>query len=234
MDKHKVVSQAEWEAARKAFLIQEKAFTKQRDELSAARRALPWVRVEKNYVFDSHTGPVTLADLFAGRSQLAVYHFMFGPDWEAGCKSCSFWADNFNGIVTHLKHRDVTLIAISRAPEAKLEAFKRRMGWSFNWVSSFSNEFNMDFGVSFTPQEMASGKVHYNYAECPPFSSEGPGISIFYKDADGAIYHTYSTYGRGLDMMNGAYHWLDLLPKGRDEGGLSSPQAWVRHHDKYE
>jgi predicted dithiol-disulfide oxidoreductase (DUF899 family) len=229
-----VVSRDEWLAARKALLAKEKAFTRRRDELSAERRTLPWVRVEQQYVFDTVGGKETLADLFAGRSQLVVYHFMYGPDWGDGCKSCSFWADNFDGIVVHLAHRDVTMLAISRAPLATLAAFKRRMGWRFKWVSSYGNDFNRDFHVSFTPAELAQGAVDYNYERRKFPSDEAPGISVFAKDEQGGVFHTYSCYARGLDMLNGAYHYLDLVPKGRDEAGLPSSMAWLRHHDRYE
>lgn len=227
---HPIVSQDEWLAARKALLQREKEFTHARDALSAARRALPWVKVEKAYVFDGPDGKETLAELFAGRSQLVVYHFMLGPDWDEGCKSCSFWADNYNGIDVHLAHRDVTLIAVSRAPLAKIEAFKKRMGWSFKWVSSFGNDFNRDFHVSFTPEEL-KGDVYYNYEMGRFPADEAPGVSVFAREGD-AVYHTYSCYARGLDILNGAYNILDLVPKGRDEGGQN--MAWLRHHDRYE
>jgi predicted dithiol-disulfide oxidoreductase (DUF899 family) len=229
---HQVVSPEEWLAARKALLAKEKAFTRLRDQLSAERRTLPWVEVDKAYVFDGADGKETLADLFAGHSQLLVYHFMFGPDWNEGCPSCSFWADNYNGIVVHLAHRDVALVAISRAPLEKLEAYKRRLGWSFKWVSSLGNDFNRDYHVSFTPEEQKTAV--YNYEARGFGSSEAPGVSVFAKDDAGNIFHTYSCYARGLDMLNGAYHLLDLVPKGRDEAGLSHPMAWVRRHDKYE
>ena len=229
---HPIVSQDEWLAARKAFLLKEKEFTQARDELSAERRALPWVKVDKTYVFDGPNGKETLADLFDGRSQLLVYHFMFGRDWQEGCPSCSFWADNYNGIVVHLNHRDVSLAAVSRAPLEKLEQYKKRMGWSFKWVSSLNNEFNRDYHVSFTPDEKPT--AYYNY-EARGFSSEeAPGISIFAKNATGDVLHTYSCYARGLDMLNGAYHMLDLVPKGRDEAGLPHSMAWVRRHDRYD
>jgi predicted dithiol-disulfide oxidoreductase (DUF899 family) len=227
---HPIVSQDEWLAARKALLQREKAFTRERDALSAARRALPWVKVEKAYVFDGPDGKETLAELFAGRGQLVVYHFMLGPDWEEGCKSCSFWADNYNGIDVHLAHRAVTLIAVSRAPLAKIAAFKTRMGWGFKWVSSFGNDFNRDFHVSFTPEEM-KGDVYYNYEMGRFPSDEAPGVSVFAREGD-AVYHTYSCYARGLDILNGAYNILDLVPKGRDEGGQN--MVWLRHHDSYE
>lgn len=230
---HKIVSRAEWTVARKQLLAREKQFTRDRDRLSEERRALPWVEVTEHYAFDRARGTATLAELFDGRSQLVVYHFMFAPDWNAGCKSCSFWADNFNGIVEHLAHRDVTMIAISRAPLAKLTAFARRMGWTFEWVSSAGNDFNRDYGVSFSPEQIASGTVAYNYTDQRARGSELPGISVFYKDGDGRVFHTYSCYARGLDMMNGAYHYLDLVPRGRDEAGLSSPNAWLRLRDEY-
>jgi predicted dithiol-disulfide oxidoreductase (DUF899 family) len=226
----RVVSRDEWLSARKALLAKEKAFTRQRDELSAERRELPWVRVEKAYAFDGPQGKETLADLFEGRSQLLVYHFMFGPDWQEGCPSCSFWADNYNGIVAHLNHRDVTLAAISRAPLERLEQYKKRMGWSFKWVSSYGTDFNHDFHVSFTPEEKAT--AYYNYQARGFSSEEAPGISIFAKNASGSVFHTYSCYSRGLDMLNGAYHLLDLTSKGRDEEP-GHPMSWVRRHDRY-
>ncbi|HXG36197.1 MAG TPA: thioredoxin family protein [Dehalococcoidia bacterium] len=233
LQKHQVVSREEWLVARRELLAQEKEFTRLRDRLSQLRRELPWVKVDKNYVFAGPHGEETLADLFDGRSQLIVYHFMFHPDWHEGCKSCSFWADNFNGIIVHLNHRDVTMVAISRAPLEKLEAFKRRMDWSFKWLSSFSSDFNYDFDVSFTPEQIEKGTKHYNYEFGSKFpSEEGPGISVFYRNEEGGIFHTYSCYARGLDMLNVAYHYLDLVPKGRDEG--DSPQAWVRYRDKYD
>jgi len=228
---HKIVSRDEWLTARKALLAREKAFTQARDRLSAERRELPWVKVDKPYMFEGPQGKETLSDLFAGRGQLLVYHFMFGPDWNEGCPSCSFWADNYNGIVVHLQQRDVTLVAISRAPLEKLEAYQRRMGWSFKWLSSLGNDFNHDYHVSFTPEEQKTAA--YNYKPGGFGSSEAPGISVFAKDAAGDVFHTYSCYARGLDMLNGAYHLLDLVPKGRDEAGLPHPMAWVRRHDKY-
>ena len=230
---HQVVSQEEWLAARKQLLSREKEFTRLRDELSAERRELPWVKVEKQYVFDGPDGKETLADLFDGRSQLIVYHFMFGPGWEQGCPSCSFVADHIDGANWHLPHRDVTLLAVSRAPLAEIEAFKKRMGWRFKWVSSFGSDFNYDYHVSFTPDEMARGKVYYNYAMTEFPSEEAPGLSVFYKDATGEVFHTYSSYARGVDMLVGAYNYLDLAPKGRDEADLPCTMAWVRHHDRY-
>jgi predicted dithiol-disulfide oxidoreductase (DUF899 family) len=234
MPSHKVVSREEWLAAREAHLAKEKDFTRLRDELSRQRRELPWVRVEKRYVFDGPGGTETLADLFGGRSQLIVYHFMFGPGWEQGCPSCSFLSDHIDGALVHLAHRDVTLVAVSRAPLSQIEAFKKRMGWRFKWVSSSGNDFNFDYHVSFTKEEMAKGKVYYNYAMQEFDSEEAPGTSVFSKDGTGAVFHTYSSYARGLDMLVGAYNYLDLVPKGRDEAELPWTMAWVRHHDRYD
>ena len=233
MISQKVVSRAEWLAARKAHLANEKKLTKTRDELSRQRRELPWVKVEKSYVFDDPGGRETLAELFGGRGQLIVYHFMFGPDWEHGCPSCSFLADHFDGAAVHLAQRDVTLLVVSRAPLAQIETFKRRMGWRFKWVSSFGNDFNLDYHVSFTKDEMDKGQAYYNYKVGQFPAEEAPGASVFYKDAAGDVFHTYSTYGRGLDMLIGAYHFLDLAPKGRDEDGLAFSMSWIRHHDRY-
>jgi predicted dithiol-disulfide oxidoreductase (DUF899 family) len=235
-----IVSNDQWLAARRALLEKEKEFTRARDALSAARRALPWEKVETGYVFEGANGNVTLPDLFRGRSQLIVFHFMFGPDWEAGCKSCSFWADNFDRIIVHLRARDTNLVAVSRAPYQRLAAYRQRMGWSFEWVSSLGNAFNRDFAVSF-PKDGASEvddrANNYNFATQHFGGEEAPGISVFAREKDkdlgGAIYHTYSTYARGLDMLNGAYHLLDLTPKGRDEAGLSFTMEWVRRHDEY-
>lgn len=234
MDKHQVVSREEWIAARRRLLREEKELTRLRDRLSLARRELPWVRVDKEYVFDGPNGAETLSQLFAGRRQLLVYHFMFDPDWSEGCKSCSFWADNFNGVVVHLAQRDVMMVGISRAPLDKLEAFRKRMGWSFTWLSSFRTDFNRDYHVSFSPDELAAGKVSYNFTMSEWGGPEAPGISVFYKDEDGSIYHTYSCYARGLDAVNGAYQLLDLVPKGRDEEGLPYTMAWLRYHDSYD
>jgi predicted dithiol-disulfide oxidoreductase (DUF899 family) len=230
---HEVVPSKEWTSSRKELLRKEKEFTKLRDELSRQRRALPWERVEKQYAFDGPNGKETLSDLFGGRSQLIVYHFMFGPGWEAGCPSCSFLADHFEGSLVHLANRDVTLAVVSRAPLAEIEAFKKRMGWHFHWVSSFGNGFNHDYHVSFTKEEIASGKVYYNYAMGEFPSEEAPGASVFYKNSAGEIFHTYSAYARGLDILLGAYNFLDLAPKGRDEDGLAFSMSWVRHHDRY-
>jgi predicted dithiol-disulfide oxidoreductase (DUF899 family) len=228
---HPVVSHQEWLSARTALLAKEKEFTRLRDELSRERRALPWERVEKEYRFDGPEGTESLADLFAGRSQLVVYHFMFAPDWEAGCHACSFWADNFNGIDVHLKHRDTSFLAISRAPLAKLDAYKKRMGWSFKWVSSGNTDFNFDYNVSFRPEEVARKQGFYNFAVMDPLSPEREGVSVFYQDAKGTVYHTYSAYARGIDILNGAYNYLDLTPKGRDEAGRG--MFWLRRHDEY-
>jgi predicted dithiol-disulfide oxidoreductase (DUF899 family) len=232
MTTHPVVSQSEWLEARRALLAREKAFTRERDALSADRRALPWVKVEKDYVFTGPNGEVSLTDLFAGCSQLIVYHFMFHPDWDVGCKSCSFWADGFNPIVVHLNQRDVSLAAISRAPYERLAAFKKRMGWMFPWVSSHGNSFNHDFAVSFTPEELAQDGNNYNFGTKRFGGPEAPGLSVFIRE-DGTIYRTYSCYTRGLDALNGAYQYLDVAPKGRDEAALSYPMAWVRLRDEY-
>jgi predicted dithiol-disulfide oxidoreductase (DUF899 family) len=228
---HKVVSSGEWLDARLQLLAKEKEFTRLRDELSQARRDLPWERVDKSYVFDGPNGAESLSDLFEGRSQLIVYHFMFNPEWEAGCKSCSFWADNIERNVVHLNQRDVTLVAISRAPVGKIEAFKKRMGWTFKWLSSAANDFNYDYQVSFRPEQLATGEVYYNYRMRKSSMTDLVGISVFYRGAGGEVFHTYSCYERGVDMMNAAYHYLDLVPKGRDEGGRT--QFWVRHRDSY-
>jgi len=233
-ENHKVLPRTEWIEARRKLLAREKELTRLRDRLSQERRNLPWERVEKNYVFDGPEGKESLSDLFDGRQQLIVYHFMFDPSWDAGCKSCSFWADNFDGIVVHLRQRDANLVVISRAPLAKLRDFRKRMGWHFKWLSSAANDFNRDYQVSFTPEELAKGEASYNYALGKPFGPESVGISVFYKDSGGALYHTYSCYSRGVEMVNGAYHFLDLLPKGRGESGTGNPQAWVRHHDSYD
>jgi len=234
MPKHKVVSKEEWLISRKEHLAKEKEFTRLRDRLSQERRELPYVKIEKEYVFEGPNGEETLLDLFEGRSQLIIYHFMFGPDWEEGCPSCSFWADNFNGINIHLNHRDINLIAASRAPFDKLEAYKKRMGWEFKWVSSFGNDFNFDYNVSFTPDEMEKEEMYYNFSIRKFPSDEAHGVSVFYKDELGDLYHTYSSYGRGLDMLNGAYHYMDLTPKGRDEEDLPYSMLWLRRHDQYD
>ena len=232
MNRPKVVSEAEWVVARKELLKKEKEFTHQRDALSAERRKLPWVKIDKEYVFDGPNGKETLADLFDGRSQLIVYHFMFGPDWKEGCPSCSFLCDHIDGTLAHLEHHDVTLLAISRAPLSKLEAYKKRMGWRFKWVSSFGSDFNFDYHVSFTEKEIAKGKIYYNY-EMTEGGEEQPGISVFYKDESGDIFHTYSSYARGGDLLIGTYNYLDLTPLGRREK-KGEGMDWVRRHDRYD
>ena len=231
---HKIVSENEWIEARKALLKKEKEFTTLRDQLSQQRRDLPWVAVNKKYIFEGQDGKQTLSELFDGRSQLIVYHFMFNPSWEAGCPSCSFWVDNFNGIIVHLNQRDVTLIAVSRAPYSKLAAYQNRMGWDFKWVSSHDTDFNFDYHVSFTPEEFSKKEAFYNFSSQDPFSPEREGVSIFYKDPAGRVFHTYSAYARGIDTLNLAYNYLDLVPKGRDETGHDFPQFWVRRHDEYD
>jgi predicted dithiol-disulfide oxidoreductase (DUF899 family) len=232
MTSHAVVSREEWIAASKKLLKKEKEFTRLRDQLSAERRELPWIKVEKNYVFDSPEGKVTLADLFAGRSQLVVYHFMLGPGWHEGCVGCSFLADHFDSARQHFEHNDLSLAAVSRAPVPEIEAYKKRMGWRFPWVSSSGNDFNFDYHVSFTKDELAKGEVYYNFETLPyKGREEAPGASVFHK-VDGEIFHTYSSYARGLEPMIGAYYWLDIAPKGRNEPN-NSMANWVRHHDRY-
>ena len=234
MQVNKVVSREEWIEARKEHLVREKQFTRLCDELSAEQRELPWMKIDKDYVFDGPDGKESLADLFDGRSQLLIQHFMLGPDWEEGCPSCSFWVDGYDGFVVHLAHRDVTMVSVSHAPLANIDAYKKRMGWTFKWVSSLESDFNRDFNVSFTPDEMEKGEMYYNYRVTQFPADEAPGASFFYKDDDGDIFHTYSCYGRGLDILNGAYNYLDLVPKGRDEGDLPYTMAWLRRHDQYE
>lgn len=229
---HKIVSEKEWIKARKQLLIKEKKFTRLRDELSEQRRNLPWKLVDKEYIFKGPNGKQTLSELFDGKSQLIVYHFMFDSSWEAACPNCSFWADNFNGIITHLNHRDVTMIAVSHAPYSKIDAYEKRMGWDFKWVSSSDTDFNFDYHVSFKPEEVVKKKAFYNFTTQDPLVSEREGVSVFYKDRAGKIFHTYSTYARGIDLVNTAYNYLDLTPKGRDEGNRG--QFWVRRHDEYE
>lgn len=231
---HAVVSHQAWVEARKQLLAAEKTFTRERDRMSQARRDLPWEEVATAYVFDGAQGPKSLAELFEGRSQLVVYHFMYAPDWDAGCPSCSFWADNFNPAPVHLNHRDVTMVAISRAPYETLAAYQQRMGWSFPWYSSGRNTFNYDYGVSFDDATLAKGQASYNYVEIDlDGATDLPGISVFYKDDAGRIFHTYSTYERGIDLMNTVYNYLDLVPKGRDEGG-NGMRPWLRRHDEYD
>lgn len=233
MSGHRVVSREEWLQARKAHLMMEKQFTRRRDELSRQRRELPWAKVEKPYVFDGPQGRQTLAELFGGRSQLIVQHFMLGPGWKEGCAGCSFQADHVDGTLVHLAHRDVSFVAVSRAPLPEIEAYRKRMGWRFKWVSSFGSDFNYDFHVSFTDVDEVKGKVFYNYEMREFQSDELPGTSVFFKDELGQIFHTYSAYARGDELMCGTYMYLDIVPKGRDEAGLPYPSAWVRHHDKY-
>jgi predicted dithiol-disulfide oxidoreductase (DUF899 family) len=229
---HRVVSRAEWLTERTALLALEKAFSRQREDLARQRRALPWVRVDKHYVFDTAAGRQSLPELFGSQHQLIVYHFMFKPEAAAGCAHCSFWADHYSGMVPHLRHRDVSFVAVSRAPLPKLLAFRERMGWSFNWVSSGDTDFNYDYQASFTPAELASGAVRYNYAMAPAGPADREGISVFFRDGAGVVYHTYSCYARGIDMMNGTYQFLDLVPRGRDELP-GKAQDWVRYHDRY-
>lgn len=238
---HRVVPHEEWLAARKKFLLKEKEFTRARDKISKQRRELPWEEVTKEYVFDGKDGKKTLPEIFDGRSQLVVYHAMFDPDTasastsytvDAACQACSFWADNFNGIVVHLNHRDVSMVAVSRAPYSKLAAYEKRMGWNFNWYSSRDSDFNFDFYVSFTPEQMRTKRAYYNYVIQDPGLPEREGVSVFRKDAKGKVFHTYSAYARGIDLLNTAYNYLDLVPKGRDEG--DSGLAWVRRHDEYD
>ncbi len=231
---HPVVSRDQWIAERKKLLAREKELTRLGDQIARERRALPWARIEKSYVFDAPEGRRTLADLFEGRRQLLVQHFMFVPGWEQGCKSCSYMADHNDGANVHLAQRDVTLLAVSRAPLPDIERFRQRMGWRFKWVSSQGTDFNRDFGVTFTPEEMAKGEIRYNYGTCPPHGGELPGVSIFLKDDAGEVFHTYSRYGRGVEVMMHTYNLLDLTPKGRDEDDLRFTMEWVRHHDRYE
>jgi predicted dithiol-disulfide oxidoreductase (DUF899 family) len=231
----KVVSRAEWLSARTELLLKEKRLTRQRDEIDRQRRELPWVKVEKSYFFDGPNGRQALADLFAGRSQLIISHFMLGPGWKEGCVGCSFRSDHVEGALLHLEHHDVSLVTISRAPFAEIEAFKKRMGWRFRWLSSYGSDFNYDYHVSFTKEEAATGKVYYNYESRGFVSEELSGLSVFYKDQTGEIFHTYSTYGRGDEMVDTTYMYLDLLPKGRNETGPHySLGDWVRHHDRYD
>lgn len=231
---HPVASAEQWLAQRKALLAREKELTHLKDQVARERRALPWVRIDKHYVFDTPSGPRTLAELFEGRRQLVVQHFMYTPGAEQGCKSCSYMADHTDGALAHLARRDTTVVAVSRAPLADLERMRKRMGWRFAWVSSGESEFNYDFHVSFTPQELAGGTVYYNYVQQPFPHPDAPGVSVFYRDDAGQVYLTYSTYGRGVEVMMHTYNFLDLTPLGRNEDGLSYPMEWVRHHDRYE
>ncbi|BBP77561.1 DUF899 domain-containing protein [Pseudomonas gingeri NCPPB 3146 = LMG 5327] len=231
VEQHPVVSRQEWLAARQQHLAREKAFSHQRDQLSAERRALPWVRIDKDYHFEGPHGRQRLADLFGDNSQLIVYHFMFADGWTEGCTGCSFLADHFDGANLHLAHHDVSFVAVSHAPWAQFQAFKQRMGWHFDWLSSAGSDFNHDFGVSPSPAEKAAGKTRYNYELIDSSEEELPGLSVFYRNPEGEIFHTYSTYARGLDILVGTYNFLDLMPKGRNETGTMN---WVRHHDRYE
>lgn len=234
MQNQKIVSRQEWLDARRKFLQEEKDFTKLRDQLSQRRRELPWVRVDKEYVFDGPDGKQSLSELFEGKSQLIVYHFMYGPDWQEGCPSCSYLADNFNGIDIHLKHRDANLIAVSRAPLKVLQDYRKRMDWDFKWLSSLGSDFNYDYHVSFTAEEIEKGEMFYNFNLGQFPADEAPGISVFYQNEAGEIFHTYSCYARGLDLLIGAYNFIDLLPKGRDEDDLDFTMAWLRRHDQYD
>jgi len=230
---HPVVSPDEWRESRVAFLDREKAFTRERDALSAARRELPWTEITDDYRFESNDGEVTLADLFGDDRQLLLYHFMMGPDWEEGCPSCSLWADNYNGTTIHLAHRDTAFVAVSRTSIENIEAYRHRMGWSFRWVSSLNSSFNFDMNVSFTADQIASGELLYNHGTQPAHVEEMPGLSTFVRDDDDRIYLTYQTFSRGLDMLNGTYHHLDLMAKGRDEDDLEWTMQWLHRHDAY-
>jgi predicted dithiol-disulfide oxidoreductase (DUF899 family) len=232
IENRKVVSQKQWLASRKKLLVKEKKFSKMRDEMNLQRRKLPWVKIEKEYDFDGPEGRVTLADLFGGRSQLIIYHFMFGPGWEEGCPHCSFWADHYDGVNFHIGQRDTAFAVVSRAPLVEIDPFKKRMGWKFKRLSSFNTDFNFDFNVSFTPEQLKSGTAIYNYAPLDMDIDEREGVSAFYHDKNGDVYHTYSSYARGIDLMNTTYNFLDLTAKGRDENPEAS-QDWVRYHDKY-
>lgn len=235
MQGQKVVPSDEWVQARKRLLAKEKELTRLRDEVTRARQELPWERVEKDYRFQGPDGPVSLGELFDGCSQLLVYHFMFGPDWSEGCKICSMLADHYDPLRIHLRQRDVTLVTVSRAALDTIESYRRRMGWQFRWVSSLESDFNWDYQASFTQEQLDAGQVYYNYVEGPAFpATEGPGISAFLKDDTGAIFHTYSSYGRGLEDFLGIYRFLDIVPKGRNEEGLPYPMAWVRQKDRYD
>lgn len=234
MPEHAIVSADDWLAARRDLLAKEKQFTRLREELTRARRELPWEKVEKTYTFDGPDGKITLADLFDGCSQLIVYHFMFGPDWPEGCKVCSMMGDHYDPLVVHLRHRDAALATVSRAPLATLQAYKQRMGWRFTWVSSLDSDFNEDYQVLLKQEDIDAVRAYYNYQEGVKFPvTEAPGISVFAKGDGGEVYHTYSSYGRGLENFLGVYQFLDIVPKGRDEDGLPYPMAWVRHKDRY-
>lgn len=234
MNNPAIVSREKWLESRRALLIKEKELTRLRDEVSLQRQEMPWVKVEKQYQFDGPDGEASLSDLFVGKQQLLIYHFMLGPDWEEGCTSCSFWADNFDGIDIHLAHRDISFLAVSRAPYDKLAAYKKRMGWRFKWLSSFGSDLNYDYQVSFTPEQKEDNEIEYNFRKTPYFIDELVGVSVFAKDEQGDIFHTYSTYSRGVDMLNGAYNYIDLTPKGRDEHGEAQNMGWLKRHDQYE
>jgi predicted dithiol-disulfide oxidoreductase (DUF899 family) len=229
----KIVSRKDWITARKELLEKEKEFTRLRDQLSDRRRQLPWVKIDESYEFEGQGGTVSLSDLFDGRSQLIIYHFMFGPDWDEGCPSCSYIADHFDGAMTHLNHRDVTMVVVSRTPFERLDQYRKRMAWNFRWLSSLGSDFNFDYHVSFTGDDPANDQVYYNYRTGTFPADEAPGISAFYKAENGDAFHTYSCYGRGLDMLLGAYHIMDLTAKGRNEANLPYPMTWVRRHDQY-
>jgi predicted dithiol-disulfide oxidoreductase (DUF899 family) len=233
MDEHRIVSSEEWQTAARDLLDKEKDFTRARDELARARRAHPWELVTVDYLFDGASGEQRLPDVFGSHSQLVVYHFMFPPSWDAGCPHCSFWADNFDGIDVHLAQRDVTFVAVSRAPYPRLASYRERMGWRFTWLSSFRSEFNFDYRVAFRPEQLARGDKLYNYGTIAPGIEEREGVSVFFRDPAGRVFHTYSAYARGIDLLNGAYNFLDLVPKGRDEAGHENPQFWVRRKDEY-
>ncbi len=232
MEQHKIVSPEEWLAARQALLAKEKEHTRARDALARQRREMPWVRVEKPYVFEGPNGKESLADLFGGRSQLLVQHFMLGPGWKEGCVGCSFGADHVDGARQHFEHNDLSFAAVSRAPIGEIEAFRKRMGWRFHWVSAFGSDFNYDYHVSFTPEQIATGRSYYNYREDENTMDELPGVSVFAKAGSGEIFHTYSAYGRGSEFLAGAYGFLDLTPNGRNE--TRGMRDWVRHHDRYD
>lgn len=234
MNTPNIVSQSEWLDARREHLQKEKEFTRLRDQLSQQRRALPWVKVEKEYIFGGPNGRESLADLFDGRSQLVVQHFMYGPEWSEGCPSCSFWADNFDNVIVHLNQRDISMVFVSRSRMENLNAYKERMGWNFKWVSSLENDFNFDFDVSFDPDKENENGLNYNFGTTQFGGEEAPGTSVFYKNEQGEIFRTYSTYSRGLDMLNSAYHLMDLVPKGRDEDELPFTMSWLRRHDSYD
>jgi len=234
MVKSKIVSREEWLTSRKELLAKEKELTRQRDSISSLRRQMPWVLVDKPYEFAGSKGKQSLFDLFGDKQQLLIYHFMLGPEWEEGCPSCSFWADNFNGIDIHLAHRDIQFIVVSRAELPEIKAYQQRMGWDFEWVSSFGSDFNFDFQVSFNEEQKELDEIEYNYRKTNYFIDELVGVSVFVKDDQGQVYHSYSTYSRGVDMLNGAYNYIDLTPKGRDETGAAENMGWLKRHDQYD